>query len=300
MRRNEDGRLVTAGFALSVAHVDAIERKPLYHVRPGSRLLSLAAPGCTFRCDYCINYRLSQYGRLPAIGWTGQPPDVDALVDRARSEDLGIAFSYTEPALAIEFTLAVAGPVRAAGHLVVWKTNGFLTARAIDAVSPTLDAVNIDIKAADETAHLGLTGASLGPVLDAVERFRANGVWVEVSTPLIPEVADTPAAWRRIAERIAAVDRDVPWHLLRFTPQFRMARYPPTSPDHLRRARDAGHEAGLNYVYVERALGAPGRQTRCPRCDSVLVEREVWRTASLIVQDGACPSCGLAIAGLWS
>ncbi|GAA1392565.1 AmmeMemoRadiSam system radical SAM enzyme [Kitasatospora putterlickiae] len=299
VRRNRRGTLETASFSTAVAHLDAIERKPFYHVRPGSRVLTLAPPGCTFRCDYCVNHRLSQYGREDDVPWTGETADPAALVARAAAEGADLALSYSEPGLAPELTLELAELARAERIRVLWKSNGFLTPRAVDLVAPALDAVNIDVKAADEAAHRRLTGASLRPVLDAVERFRAAGVWVEVSTPLVPGCADSPERLGAIARGLAAVDPAMPWHLLRFTPDFRMARALPTPPEQLRRAVDAARERGLRFVYVERALGEAGRSTACPDCGTVLVRRGVWRTLEHRIADGACPGCGAVVPGRW-
>lgn len=299
VRRNRGGVLETATFASAVAHIDAIERKPLYHVRPGSRVLTTAAPGCTFQCDYCVNHRLSQYGRTDGAGWVGSEADPAALVSRAAAADAAIGLSYTEPGLAPELTLALAELAAPAGVPVLWKSNGFLTARAVDLVAPVLDAVNIDVKGASEAAHRRLTGAALRPVLDAVARFRAAGVWVEISTPLIPGVSDDPDQLAAIARELAGIDPGMPWHLLRFTPDFRMAGESPTLPDQLAAGVQIGNAAGLPFVYVERALGAEGRRTQCPDCAAVLVERGIWETQDFRLVGGACPRCARPIPGRW-
>ncbi|WP_239337518.1 radical SAM protein, partial [Frankia sp. CiP3] len=291
VRRNHAGVLETATYTVAVTHLDAIERKPFYHVRPGSRVLTIAGPGCSFRCNYCVNHRLSQYGQVADVAWTGRPAQPAELVAQAAANGASLAMSYAEPGLAPELTLALAALAAPAGVPIVWKTNGFLTASAIDLVAGALDAVNIDVKAAGESAHRRLTGAHLRPVLDAVERLRAAGVWVEVSTPLIPGVSAEPDALRAIARHLAGIDPDIPWHLLRFTPDFRMRRPAPTSPDVLDAARATGRDAGLRYVYVERALGAAGRETRCPACDTVLVQRGIWETLESAVTHGICPHC---------
>lgn len=300
VRRNQNGRLVTATRAISVAHLDAIERKPFFHVLPGTQVLTLAAPGCTFRCTYCINHRLSQYAREDDIGWTAEPAVPADLVARARSAGAAIGLSYTEPGLAPELTLALGELARPLGIPVLWKTNGFLTPAAIELMAPVLTAVNIDVKAADDVDHRRLTGASLGPVLDAVKRFRAAGVWVEVSTPLVPGTAASPDQLRMIAARIAAVDPDLPWHLLRFTPDFRLTDAPPTSPAALEAAVTIGREAGLRFVYVERALGPGGRRTTCRGCGTILVERDIWALNRSVISDGACPDCRTPVPGVWS
>lgn len=300
VRRNRGGLLQTATFAVAVAHLDAIERKPMYHVRPGSQVLTLAAPGCTFRCDYCVNHRLSQYGRSDdAPEWLGEEADPATLVSRAAAHHAAVGLSYTEPGLAPELTLALAEHAAQADVPIVWKTNGFLTGRAIDLVAPALHAVNIDIKAASEAEHRRLTGAPLRPVLEAIERFWAAGVWVEVSTPLIPGTATDRADLATIARTIAAVDPGIPWHLLRFTPDFRMRHHAPTLPSRLAEACVVGHEAGLRFVYVERALGPAGRNTRCPACDTTLVERGIWQTLEVRIVNGRCSGCGEPIPGRW-
>lgn len=295
VRRNHRGVLETATFTTSVSHLTSIERKPFYHLRPGAKVLTVAAPGCTFRCDYCINYRLSQYGRDTSASWTGAPADPAALAREARAAGALIGLSYSEPGLAPELTLALAecaGPV-------VWKTNGYLTPAAIDLVAPALLGVNIDVKAADSRAHRSLTGAGLEPVLDAVARFRDKGVWVEVSTPLIPGVSASPDQLAAIARRLAAISPDMPWHLLRFTPTFKRRAADPTLVPTLAAARDIGHQAGLRHVYVERALGARGRRTVCPGCGATLVERGIWETLDVRLAAGACPACGLQVPGRW-
>lgn len=299
VRRNRGGTLETATFAAAVVHLDAIERKPLYHVLPGTQVLTVAAPGCTFRCDYCINHRLSQYGRADTAPWSGAPARPADLVGLARAAGAAIGLSYSEPGLAPELTLALAEHAIPAGVPVVWKSNGFLTSRAIDLVAPLLTAVNIDVKAADDAAHRRLTGASLRPVLDAIERFRGAGIWVEISTPLIPGVSAEAAELRAIAGTLAAVDPTMPWHLVRFTPDFRMTDPPPTHPDDLRAAREIGRAAGLAFVYVERALGAGGRRTDCPSCGTRLVARGIWETLSNSITEGRCPGCTHPVPGRW-
>jgi pyruvate formate lyase activating enzyme len=282
-----------------VVQLDAIERKPLYHVRPGSRILTVAAPGCTFRCTYCINHRLSQYGHEPGLAWHGQDARPAELVASAAAHQAAVGLSYTEPTLAIELTLALAQEAAPAGIPLVWKTNGFLTPQALALVAPVLTAVNIDVKAAGEAEHRRLTGAPLAPVLDAVEGFLARGVWVEVSTPLIPGISDSPDALRTIAAHLAGISRDLPWHLVRFTPDHRLADPAPTSPGALAAGVELGRAAGLRHVYVERALGEAGRRTSCPSCGRTLVDRAVWALQAEVLADGRCPSCSCPIPGLW-
>lgn len=295
VRRNNGGTLETATFTVAAVHLTAIERKPLYHVRPGASVLTVAGPGCSFRCDYCINYRLSQYGRDDAAPWAGQPAEPAELAARAADANALLGMSYSEPSLAPELTRELA----AHGVPLVWKSNGYLTAEAADELAPCLLAVNVDVKAADEAAHRRLTGASLAPVWETIGRLRSAGVWVEASTPLIPGASADPGTLEAIASRLAAVDPGIPWHLLRFTPDYRLRAAAPTAPDDLRAARRIGHAAGLRYVYVERALGPAGRNTTCPSCGLTLVERGIWATVQNVIADGRCPRCGCEIPGRW-
>jgi pyruvate formate lyase activating enzyme len=295
VRRNDGGTLKTATYTAAVAHLTPVERKPFYHVRPGASVLTIAGPGCSFRCDYCINFRLSQFGRDPEAPWLGEPARPAELAARAAHAGALLGMSYSEPSLAPELTLDLA----AHGVPVVWKSNGYVTREAIGVVAPALLAVNIDVKAADEAAHRHLTGASLGPVWDAIEEFRAAGVWVEVSTPLIPGTSASPESLAAIAVRIVAIDENIPWHLVRFTPDYRMRHASPTQPSALAQGRSIGHDAGLRFVYVERALGPPGRNTSCPECGIRLVDRGVWSMVQNDLKGGRCPGCDFSIPGRW-
>jgi pyruvate formate lyase activating enzyme len=299
VRRRNGPILETATLAAAVHHVDPIERKPLYHFRPGTATITLAAPGCTFLCSYCINYRLSQYGRPAGQPWSAEPVDVPTIARHAADLDAAIALSYTEPALAIELTLALTEAAAPLGVPVIWKTNGFLTPEAAAVAAPAIAAANIDIKAPDEDSHRRLTGGALGPVLDTAARLHAAGVWVEISTPLIPGVSDESADLVQIARMIADIDTAIPWHLLRFTPTFRMTKHSPTRPDQLAAAVRIGQDAGLHHVYVERALGPAGRATRCPGCHDTVIARGIWSTESNRLSNGSCPTCATPIHGRW-
>jgi len=295
VRRGAVGGLETATFATSVAHVDAVERKPFFHFRPGSSTVTIAAPGCSFRCDYCVNFRISQYGRDDESEWHAVEAEPARIVDRAAAIGGCVALSYTEPSLAPELTLELARYGRAAGVPIVWKSNGFLTPEAIAVCAPAVAAVNIDVKGVDEESHRRLTGGSVRPVLEAIRSFREHGTWVEVSTPIIPGVTE-PAA---VAAELAAISSDIPWHLVRFTPAYRMRDHDPTHPETIAEAVAAGRAAGLNYVYVERALGDDGRTTRCPSCHSPVVDRGVWSLRENRLDAGRCPECGIVIEGRW-
>jgi pyruvate formate lyase activating enzyme len=299
VRRRRGDRLETATFVTSVRHLDPVERKPLYHYRPGRRVLTLASPGCSFHCHYCQNYRLSQFGRTPAAPWQAEAVDPEEAAAAAAAQGAALGLSYSEPSLAAELTLALAAAGRPRGVEVLWKSNGFLTVEAAAEIAPALAAVNIDLKSASEARHRGLTGAPLAPILEALRFFVRAGVWVEVSTPVIPGFNSDPASLRLLAEEVLRLGADIPWHLLRFNPEFRMRALAPTHPDTLGLAAAVGREVGLRYVYVERALGAAGRATCCPRCGHQVVSRGIWSTAQVALVSGCCPECGSPIPGVW-
>ena len=300
VRRRIGERMETATQATSVRHLSPVERKPLYHFRPGIQVLTIASPGCSFTCHYCQNYRISQYGRVPEAVWSVEPASPEELVATAVACDRAIGLSYSEPSLAAELTEAIAEHARPAGVDLLWKTNGYLTPSAARRLVPCLAAVNLDIKTADERQHQKLTGASLAPVHEFLRLLVNEGVWVEVSTPLIPGFNDQRDSLSRISERLCSLSADIPWHLLRFTPEYHMSTYRPTHPEELRRAVDIAHEGGLNHVYVERALGQAARCTFCPRCGSEVVTRGLWKALAVgLSSEGACHSCGFSIAGRW-
>lgn len=299
VRRRRGDTLETATFASAVKHLDAIERKPFYHYKPGSRVLTLAAPGCSFTCLYCQNYRLSQFGRHNEAQGAAAPVDPAEIVIEAHAHNAAIGLSYSEPSLAAELTLAIGVAGQAKGVDLLWKSNGYVTPEALASLLPWLSAVNIDLKAADERRHRALTGAPLQPVLDTIEACITAGIWVEISTPVIPKFNADEDSLHALAVRLRAFDRPIPWHLLRFTPDFRLRRAAPTPPATLVQAVRIARREGLAYVYVERACGPKQRNTPCPVCGHTLIRRAIWATETVDLVDGRCPNCKTAIPGRW-
>jgi pyruvate formate lyase activating enzyme len=299
VRRRRGGILETAAFASAVRHLDAVERKPFYHYKPGTRVLTLAAPGCSFTCLYCQNYRLSQFGRHAEAHAATVIVDPEAVVAAARARKVAIALSYSEPSLAAELTLAIGAAGRAQGVELLWKSNGFVAPEALADLIPCLAAVNIDLKAADERRHQALTGAPLQPVLETIGACIAAGVWVEISTPVIPKFNADEDSLRALAARIREWGAWIPWHLLRFSPDFRLRRASSTPPETLAEAVRIARREGLRYVYVERACGPEQRNTQCPDCGYTVISRALWATRTMALVNGGCPNCGSAIPGRW-
>lgn len=299
VRRRNGEQLETATFSSTVRHLDPVERKPFYHWHPGTKVLTLASPGCTFSCSYCLNYRLSQYGQIPTVRWQGALVDPHELVAAAVAHRSSIGFSYSEPGLAAELTLAIAQLAKPAGVGIVWKTNGYLTGDAVKTIAPHLAAVNLDIKASNERRHRAFTGAQLEPVLNSLKIFLERGVWVEVSTPVIPNFNSDGESLRQIAGMLTGTGLQVPWHLVRFVPEFRMRNARPTHPDELAQAVLIARSEGVDYVYVERALGPSARNTYCPSCRAEVVSRDIWATGRVSLKGGQCPQCLVPVPGRW-
>ncbi len=295
-RRRGDG-METATFATAVLHAQPIERKPLHHVRPGKTVLTVAAPGCTFACTYCQNFPLSQHGRTAEAPWTARPITAPELVSACVEKGALLAFSYTEPILAAELTLEAAALRNE--PFVVWKTNGFTTPAAARLVAPALLAANVDLKTPSDDSHKRLTAAPLSPVLDVLTIWKECGLWLEISTPLIPGLNTDDASLRSLARLVFSLGAETPWHLVRFHPDYRLQETPPTHPDLLRRAVAIAREVGLAHVYVERALGEDGRNTRCAGCGATVVRRDVWALAESRLVHGHCHHCARKVPGRW-
>ena len=299
VRENRDGTLHTLVYGKCIAeHVDPIEKKPLFHFHPGSRSYSIATVGCNFRCLHCQNYEISQWPHEHrAIPGSDLSPE--AVVDAAlRSDCISIAYTYTEPTIYFEYAYATAVLARRAGLKNVFVTNGYTSTAALEMIAPYLDAANVDLKAFSERFYREVTGATLAGVLACLRDYRRLGIWLEVTTLVIPGWNDDPDELRRLAGHIAnELGREVPWHVSAFHPTYRMLDRPATPAGTLQRAAAIGGEAGLQNVYVGNLPVAGGEDTRCPRCGAVVIRRSGFRLMAMEVHEGRCRFCGGGIAG---
>jgi pyruvate formate lyase activating enzyme len=299
VRENRDGVLVATAYGAAVAvATDPIEKKPLFHVAPGSRAYSLATAGCPFHCVFCQNWEIAQGPRLglrlPAVPLPPEQAVAEALRQHVRS----IAYTYVEPTVFLEYALAIARPARAAGLLNLFITDGYATPEAIELLAPVLDAANVDLKAFDDAFYRRRCGARLAHVLEAIEAYHRAGVWLEITTLVIPGENDDPAQLRELtAWLVATLGPEAPWHVSRFFPAFRMENRPPTPLTTLRMAADIGREAGLRHVYVGNAPELGLEDTRCVGCGALLLARRGYHLIRRLADDGTCPDCGRALAG---
>ena len=301
VRENRDGRLVTLVYGEVVAaHVDPIEKKPLYHFLPGSKALSIATPGCNFRCGFCQNWQISQAPRRKGGGIAGEPFPPEAVVRAAVEGDCrSISYTYTEPTIFFEYAADTARAAREAGLLNNFVTNGYMTAEALEVMRPTLDAANVDLKAFKDETYKKVCGARLEPVLDSIRLMKTLGIWVEVTTLVVPGMNDGPDELEAIARFIASVDPDMPWHISRFHPDFEYTQAPPTPLATLRAAAAAGRREGLRYIYVGNVPGE-SEDTLCRTCGVLLIRRRGFSVISNALKDSHCPSCGTVLPGRFS
>ncbi|MBN2126496.1 MAG: AmmeMemoRadiSam system radical SAM enzyme [Deltaproteobacteria bacterium] len=301
VRENVEGTLFSLVYRKVIArHVDPIEKKPLFHFLPGSRAYSVATPGCNFRCVFCQNADISQmpvdHGRVLGDPLTPEEIVNDALTARSAA----IAYTYTEPTVYFELALDTARIAARKGVRNVFVSNGYMTEECLREIHPDLHGANVDLKAFTERFYREQCGARLDPVLRTLERLVGTGVWLEVTTLLIPGLNDAEEELRGMARFLAGLDPGIPWHISRFHPTYRLTSIGPTSPSGLRRAREIGLEEGLRYVYTGNVPGDEGEKTFCHGCGVLLIDRYGFMVRRNDVGGGFCPHCGVKVPGVWA
>lgn len=305
VRMVKNGQLMTTTYALaSSIALDPIEKKPMFHFLPGSSILSVGTVGCNFSCTFCQNADISQYPQTHNHETFGNDAPPQAIVEAAlRHGSESVAFTYNEPAVFFEYAYDTAKLAHEAGLKTVFVTSGYETKEALQKIAPYLDGMNIDIKSFSDDFYKKICGARLAPVLKACEEAVRLGIWIEITTLVIEGKNDSDDELRGIAEFIAKLDENIPWHLSAFHPCYKMLDAPRTSAATLARAYEIGKNAGLNYVYVGNIDDTDRESTYCPSCGKKVIERRGYlgeRVTNHLVGDGACPSCGYKIAGVWS
>ncbi len=301
VRQNLGGTLYTLVYGKAIAvHVDPIEKKPLFHVYPGTRSFSLATVGCNFRCKFCQNADISmvrlRHGE-EAPGQNFPPEEVVRLA--VRYDCKTIAYTYTEPTIFYEYAYDTATLAVKHDILNVFVTNGFISQDALRHISPVLHAVNVDLKGWSETYYRKIVGGRLQPILDNLKLMKKLGIWVEVTTLCVPGYVDTDDQFRSIARFIRdELGPETPWHVSRFYPHYQMTDVPPTPVAVLKRAREIGLEEGLRYVYSGNVPGDEGEHTYCYQCGEVLIRRWGFTILEYKIREGKCPKCGAVIDGL--
>jgi len=299
VRENREGKLYSLVYGKLIAlHVDPIEKKPLFHFCPGTTSFSIATAGCNLQCRFCQNADISQAPRDHQTLF-GEDIQAAVVVERARQHGCAtISYTYTEPTVFMEYALDTARRARAAGLGNVFVSNGFMTEEAFEAVAPFLDAANVDLKAFNDTFYREQCGARLDPVLKTLERMKKRGIWLEVTTLLIPGLNDGDEELKSLARFLVELGPETPWHVSRFHPDYLMTHVPPTPVETLRRARRIGIEAGLWYVYTGNVPGDEGEHTFCRNCGLKLIDRFGFSIGRKQLSQGACANCGTVLHGV--
>jgi pyruvate formate lyase activating enzyme len=297
VRENCDGRLFSLVYGQPAAiNLDPVEKKPLHHFLPGSLAFSFGTRGCNFHCRHCQNCEISQV-RGQSLAFVAELAP-GQLVDQALAAGAAsVAYTYTEPTIFLEYAADVARIAQARGLRNLFVTNGYITPEALRSVAPLVDAANLDLKFFREDRYREVCGARLQPVLDTIRLYHQLGIWIEITTLVIPGYNDDDDQLTRIAGFVAGLDRDIPWHLSAFHPAHQMLTVPPTPPAALIRAQALGQAAGLRFVYLGN-LGVPA-DTLCPGCGAPLVERLGMATIANHLDQGRCPQCHRDIPGVW-
>lgn len=301
VRGNSGGILYTYAYGNTVAlNIDPIEKKPLYHFLPGSKTFSVACAGCNFKCSFCQNWEISQVRNHTENAFSEDELSAQDLVQEAlRNGCQSISYTYTEPTIFFEYAYDAAKIARGQGLRNIFVTNGYISEEPLRQIACYLDAVNIDLKFFKEESYRKLCGASLSAVLRTIRLSKSLKLWVEITTLIIPGVNDSREELGAIADFIAGVDVNIPWHVSRFYPSYQFAHYPVTAEETLRKAQEIGVQSGVKFVYAGNVYGW-GNDTICPYCGKALIKREGFKIKEYNITSNNCNNCKGIIPGVFS
>ncbi|MFH1583915.1 MAG: AmmeMemoRadiSam system radical SAM enzyme [Actinomycetota bacterium] len=300
VRENRDGILYTLVYGRTISQaIDPIEKKPLFNFYPGTTAYSIATVGCNFKCQFCQNWEISQMVRDKHL-IMGNEASPESIVENAkRYGSKSIAYTYTEPTIFFEYAYDTAKLAHEADIKNVFVTNGYMTEEALKEINPYLDAANVDLKSFSDDFYRKLCGARLQPVLDALKLMKKLGIWVEVTTLIIPSLNDSADELGKIAKFIVnELDDDTPWHISRFYPSYNLKDKPPTPIDTIHKAREIGLNEGLKYVYEGNVPDSKGESTYCPNCKNLVIKRWGYQITKKDIKDGICQHCSFKIDGV--
>lgn len=298
VRENRDGKLETLVYGKLIAqHIDPIEKKPLFHFYPGSQSYSVATVGCNFKCRFCQNADIAQMPSNYDGMITGTEVAPDTIVQLAERKGCKtISYTYTEPAVYFEFSYDTARLAHEKDIKNVFVTNGYMTSEALQMISPYLDAANVDLKAFSDDFYKKYCSAKLEPVKRTLKMMKSLNIFLEVTTLLIPGLNDDMEELNSLARFICTeLGPEVPWHISRFHPTYKLLDRPPTPVDTLLEAREIGLQAGLRYVYTGNIPGEQGENTICYNCGETLISRFGVYIQNIKIEKSHCAYCGVPI-----
>lgn len=300
VRENRDGVLYSLVYGQVIArHIDPIEKKPFFHFHPGSKSYSIATVGCNFHCLFCQNYEISQMPKdeKRIAGEPFSPEEVVAAAEKLKCQS--ISYTYTEPTIFFEYAYDSARLANDRGIKNVFVSNGYMGQAAIKTIQPYLHAANIDVKSYSEKFYKEICGARLKPVLENLALMKKLGIWVEVTTLIIPTLNDSEKELQEIADFIRTeLGPETPWHVSRFHPLYRLTSVPSTPVQTVLKAREIGLKAGLYYVYSGNVPGQGGENTYCHKCGALLIERLGFTILQYNVSNAKCPKCHATVHGV--
>jgi pyruvate formate lyase activating enzyme len=316
VRQNKNGKLYLLVYGkASSFNIDPIEKKPLYHFMPSTEIFSLGTVGCNFSCNFCQNWDISQVTKhlknkllkkkkiadidveISKLGYSLPPKKIVEICIEKNIQS--IAYTYNEPGIFFEYAYDTAKLANKKGIKNVFVTNGYETEEALQLIKPYLNAMNIDLKSFNDEFYKKLCKAKLQPVLDTIKLAHKLGIWIEITTLIIPEKNDSDAELKKIANFISNIDQNIPWHIIAFHPDYKMKDIPSTSLDALDKAYNIGKKSGLNYVYSGNIHNDKHSNTYCLKCKTLLIKRHGYFTNIENLKSGKCLNCSEKIAGVW-
>jgi len=300
VRINIDGvlRTVVYGYPCSLYPYDPVEKKPLFHFLPGTRIFSVATVGCNLHCKNCQNWEISQANPEESRAYVCSP---EKLVELAKEHKCPcLAYTYSDPIIYYEYTYDTAKLAKNAGIRNVLVTAGYINEQPWKQLLKYIDAANIDLKFISDDLYRRICSGTLKPVQNALVVAKASGVHVEVTNLIIPTLNDKAEQIRELSRWVKAnMGDDTPLHFSAFTPKYQMRHLPPTSPKILETAREIAKSEGLNYVYIGNVTSKEGQNTYCPDCKELLIERSGYTILQNRLKNGCCSECGKEIYGVW-
>lgn len=293
VRLNSGAKLYSLVYGKLISRaIDPIEKKPLFNFLPGTRSYSIATAGCNFFCDFCQNWQISQMTHDDGTVF-GEDFTAEKIVDEATSNDCAsISYTYTEPTIFFEFAYDVSVLARGRGLKNIFVTNGYQTPETVERMKGVIDAANVDLKSFSEEFYARRCRARLAPVLRAIRLMHDAGIFLEITTLVIPGENDSPAELRQLAEFIASISPEIPWHVSRFHPDYKYRSKDWTPADTIFEAAEIGKAAGLEYVYAGNLPAGKYENTYCPKCGATLIERSGFASKKTGLAGNRCSACG--------
>jgi pyruvate formate lyase activating enzyme len=300
VRQNMGGTLYAHAYGkLAAAHVDPIEKKPFYHFLPGTTSFSIATIGCNFRCEFCQNWEISQRSFMESGKLIGEEVPPEKIVNEAlQNKCASISYTYTEPTIFFEYALDCAKLAKEKGLHNTFVTNGYMSRECIQMIKPYLDAANVDLKFFKDSSYKRICAAGLQPVLDSIRLMHEFGIWVEVTTLIVPGENDSEEELAEIAQFLASVDKNIPWHVSRFHPDYKLTHLHTTPEESLEKAQGLGAKAGLKFIYAGNVYGW-GNDTYCLHCKELLIKREAFSILKYNIEKGKCVNCNSIVPGVF-